>query len=363
MAEANEIQNFARSKPLLTIAIPTYNRASLLRESLTVLSEQHAGDPRINFIVCDNASPDQTEACVQHFIDIGLPLRYLRNETNLGPDRNIHRCFEAADGRYVWVMGDDDLLVSGTLSVIVSLLAEAEARGGYHHVYLSSFPFSGTYVEPRPEALRDRFGRFAEVVNDGAYFLERVNALITLLSSNIVNKEMFLETEHPPLEELYGSFLVQLGWTLPLIQTRCRTLHIWEQMVAYRSFNTNGWGLTKVFGLNMKSISEKYYATSPKLARSLMNGTLRTWMPEQLLPAREGRHDASMEQESFIEVLKPEFGFNWRFWLWVYPILALPQKAASLYQRATTFLNQVLRVFGAARIYLKTSGRNLIARP
>ena len=43
--------------PLLTIAIPTYNRAKNLDELLTQMLGQINGDPRVQLLISDNCSP------------------------------------------------------------------------------------------------------------------------------------------------------------------------------------------------------------------------------------------------------------------------------------------------------------------
>lgn len=68
-------------QPLLTIAIPTYNRAEKLEVLLEQLTADTAYDPtRVEIVVSDNASTDHTAQVVARFADI----RYHRNETNIG---------------------------------------------------------------------------------------------------------------------------------------------------------------------------------------------------------------------------------------------------------------------------------------
>jgi glycosyltransferase involved in cell wall biosynthesis len=44
-------------RPLLTIAIPTYNRSACLTQLLEALRPQLVGESRVELIVSDNASP------------------------------------------------------------------------------------------------------------------------------------------------------------------------------------------------------------------------------------------------------------------------------------------------------------------
>jgi glycosyltransferase involved in cell wall biosynthesis len=44
--------------PLLTIAVPTYNRAQYLDQLISKVLEQISDDARVELIISDNASPD-----------------------------------------------------------------------------------------------------------------------------------------------------------------------------------------------------------------------------------------------------------------------------------------------------------------
>src|SRR5579863_1226934 len=121
-----ELRRPETAKPLLTIAIPTYNRASFLRELLAVLATELKDEPRVELIVSDNASPDETPSVVQDFIARGLRVGYIRNVQNIGADANFLQCFERARGKYVWIFSDDDLILSGGVAKILSYCEDAE---------------------------------------------------------------------------------------------------------------------------------------------------------------------------------------------------------------------------------------------
>ena len=130
----------APSTPLLTIAIPTYNRASNLELLLSGLAPQLKKLPQVELIVSDNASPDSTEELMRRLLDEGLSCRYIRNSTNIGSDLNFLQCYREAAGKYVWIFGDDDYLFPCAAARVVSLLDQAE----YDRVYLAPSGFAHT---------------------------------------------------------------------------------------------------------------------------------------------------------------------------------------------------------------------------
>lgn len=104
----------------LTIAIPTYNRAPYLEQSLDTIRSQLSTDAEIEILVQDNASPDETPEVPGRFDT--LPIRYERNEGNLGAFTNILRCCRRADGRWILFHADDDLLAEGGLDHLLGHL-------------------------------------------------------------------------------------------------------------------------------------------------------------------------------------------------------------------------------------------------
>ena len=69
--------------------------------------------------VIDNASPDETQAVVEESRVLG-PFQYCRNESNIGPLLNVLKGpSELAEGEFVWVLGDHNLIRSGALGRIL----------------------------------------------------------------------------------------------------------------------------------------------------------------------------------------------------------------------------------------------------
>lgn len=91
--------------PLVTIAIPTYNRAgNYLREAVLCASAQTYQN--IEIIVSDNCSTDDTEAVMKGFSDPRI--RYYRQNVNIGANNNFNYCLDRARGSYFLLFHDDD---------------------------------------------------------------------------------------------------------------------------------------------------------------------------------------------------------------------------------------------------------------
>jgi glycosyltransferase involved in cell wall biosynthesis len=95
------------SLPLVTIAIPTYNRANTyLPQAITSALTQTY--PTIEIIVADNCSTDHTETLVREYKDSRI--RYFRHEENIGANNNFNFSLQQARGTYFLLLHDDDLI-------------------------------------------------------------------------------------------------------------------------------------------------------------------------------------------------------------------------------------------------------------
>ncbi len=105
----------------LTVYIPTYKRAPLLRECLTALLDQGLSPDEFVVQVSDNASPDDTGAVVREF-EGRLQVRYHRHPTGVPPLANFNRAAEVTDTPYLAFCCDDDLIAPGQLGRAMACL-------------------------------------------------------------------------------------------------------------------------------------------------------------------------------------------------------------------------------------------------
>lgn len=322
--------------PLLTIAIPTYNRADYLQELLSNLMEQLVQRPEIELLISDNASTDETTSVVLGLLKENPGVRYIRNPTNIGADANFLQCFEMATGKYFWLVGDDDIVAPGGIAKILSLIADHE----YALIHLCPYPFRPGVSSNRD---RDRFGRFAQCIPNGPSFIRLVGPMITFISSMIVNKQQFRTLRTPELASLVGTNLIQLGWTLPLLASVGESLIVWDKILAARVGNSGGYGICRVFSKNLSEVILKTIPTRLDIGRILVNISLRDWFPTTIIQIRSSLL-GNMHDEDFSTLLEELHRRNWRYWVFTYPIVALPRWAARVWWHGTNIANRGARL-------------------
>ena len=104
----------------LSICIPTYNRGKYIGETLSSILPQCS--EKIDIVIVDGASTDNTESVVRSFQSKYNNIHYKRNNINNGVDRDMAHAVELATGDYCWLMSSDDLINPDAIEVVIKEL-------------------------------------------------------------------------------------------------------------------------------------------------------------------------------------------------------------------------------------------------
>jgi abequosyltransferase len=323
------------NQPLLTIAIPAYERPKELGILLDSIAGQFAGhEGKLEVIVSDDASAPETDSVVSEFQQI-FPIRYIKNTRNLGMDGNFLQCFGEARGKYVWLFGDDDVLLPGAVEAALELCKQAP-----HLIHFHSVSFRGdfTLAEHSTQSVK------ITVYKSAIEFARSVNIMITFLSGTIASKEYFLSKTHTPPEEFRGTHLLHLGWILQCLPEVGHYVVVRTPFIASKAENTGGYNLIKVFGAGFDRIIAQLLLDRPKLIRVFQNAMLTRFFPRFLLLLREGNR--AFEFDSQDQTLYCLYRRNPRYWLFVHPVLRCNLLVASMVAKASRIVSRVDRTLG-----------------
>ena len=343
---AGECRPIPLERPLLTIAIPTFNRSEQLEGMLRVLEPQIAlHGAEIEVFVSDNASGDGTPEVIaeaqRRFCASGARLRTHRHEKNIGSDANFAFCFRQAAGRYFWMCGDDDLIVPGAVAQMLTLLkTPAGDPADLDLIYATSYGYRQDFLAER---VQDPLHRRVHTIRDAHTFALVVNIMFTFISGMVVNKERLETLPHEAPESFAGSNLVQLSWSLPLLLHHRRSAVLWTRPVAARIGNAHGYSLGHVFGRQLSDVVQRLLPGRPDLSAPILNVALRRWFPSVLIEFRGHAADRLRLEEAHTE-LRRAYGRNPRYWLFTYPALKLPLPAARWYTRGTAAISRLIYI-------------------
>jgi len=238
----------SEAKKILSITIPTYNRAMYLKRLLdSIVSQAIKYCAEVEVIIINNASTDNTEDVVYDFLSKVPAAKYIRNESNLGMDGNFKKCFDSASAKYFWMIGDDDFLSENAIQNVLILL---NGCVNYDLIYVSS-----TITNNNSDAALDY-----DAVTTNDDFIRRVGIMFTFISGMICNKETYLSLpfdSKPAMKE--GTFLMHMYWQLPLLKNGDEFVIINNNLIYATPDNSGGYRLFHVFSKNLSQLLDSFY--------------------------------------------------------------------------------------------------------
>ncbi len=321
-------ENMSPVEPLISIAIPTYNRAKRLEETLSRLSahpEIFRDD--IEIAISDNASTDETGNVVAAFVArTGKAIQFRRNDRNLGIDGNIHAVSRLATGRYLLLMSDDDLLLPGALT---KLLALVNTTPDLLFCFVNGGSFKGPYD---PRAVLPSIVNIDQplVTQDPNELLVTIGVWCTFISSFFVERRAWQEVPAP--ESFIGSdiYLTHILFRL-LARNRGRTSVVTaEQLLAARAEYTGNFRVFHAFGYSlMKLLTEDAPAIglNAKAMRRIKLDVVRRALPPMVLMMRKREQK---QRALHLRELGPLLRYTWwepLAWLFLLPVALLPSAA------------------------------------
>lgn len=111
---------------LLAIAIPTYNRANILRENIYLMLEQ-IKKFSIPIYICDDSDNDLTSNLVLEINQQYPYIYYTKNQPSLGHDKNCIRTLLYPSEKYIWYLADAMIIKKGALERILTCIENTKA--------------------------------------------------------------------------------------------------------------------------------------------------------------------------------------------------------------------------------------------
>lgn len=172
---------------LLTIAIPSHNATHYLEEAIySILAEPEFGRD-VDLSISDNSPSQATTELYQNRYEGNPAIQHHRSLEYDSLDANVNRAVELATGTYVWIFGDDDLIVPGVLARLLPFLEEKQPD----LVVLNSQSFQG---DDTIEASRVPAGvRAVYLPEQSDAFLQDLGGYLTYVGGILVRRELWLQ--------------------------------------------------------------------------------------------------------------------------------------------------------------------------
>ena len=320
---------------VLSIAIPTFNRAEWLRLCLSRLIPQlEVFYGEVEVTVYDNASPDNTGEVAKSFLVENLPLTYIRNSENIGSDKNIAQCFNRAVGRYVLILGDDDVVLDQSLKKIINVLKNEQYDHGA--IYMRAYGYDQNFVSEKPF----QFFHQSKVYSDADEFMCKCSSGMAFISSLIINKSKIAAID---ANQFIGTALVQTYLFYEAVRSAKTNYFIDEYLIAAKRIEQRDYDVTKVFGTALNEALDHFVTLglSKGAVKRINRKLIWYFFPIFLMQLRADNSPKGAAELSYVE-LKRRYNKEPLFWICSAPLLKLPFQLAMFWGATVIVLSRLV---------------------
>jgi acetyltransferase-like isoleucine patch superfamily enzyme/glycosyltransferase involved in cell wall biosynthesis len=213
-------------QPLISICIPTFNRAGDLERCLESIYSQIGDHSLFEIFISNNASTDHTEDIVTKYMREFSNITYWRNSENIGGDQNIAVTMQKSKGKYILLHGDDDFFNPGILNKILGIIMNNQECGLYFLYVLND-------------------NKEVRVLKGMDQFLRETSIYSTFMSSIIIPRAEFLKLEDP--FKLMDTNFNQVYLQYSILENNPNFCIINDSSFSYAGNQPEGYSFAKVF--------------------------------------------------------------------------------------------------------------------
>lgn len=231
--EIKKVLEDRKNNPLISICIPTLNRVMQLDKCLSSIYSQIGNDSLFEVFVSNNNSSDGTEDLINKYINLYDNITYNKNETNIGPDKNIAVTIEKSKGKYIILHGDDDYFKEDTIYPLMDIINKNTE---------SSLLFINVLSNKNDVVLYSGINQFLQATSIAASFI----------SSIIIERDAFNKIEDP--FKYVDSSFNQIFLQYSILLNNPNFTLINRSIFNYEGSNPHGYNFGRVFIKNYLDI-------------------------------------------------------------------------------------------------------------
>ena len=306
------------TQPILSICIPTYNRADVLEKCLDSIVSNDSFNENIEVVISDNHSDDDTPNIVAKYTKYYSNIKYNRNNENIGGERNFIKVLNLATGKFRKLHNDYSIFTKEGLGVLYNAVIEN--------------------IEEKPLMLFGDWGKDIvrkEIFTDFNQFVRYTKSSLSWIGLHGFWEEDFANL--PDKERKIDSQFMQIDWCLRLFKIK-KKLVLYEFAYLTREYTSQPQGGYDFFETHITkflSVYREYVKTGDMTYRTF------SYLSEQVcrfafgwldilyfhFPQKEIRQTYSYDMKSPFKILIREF--------WKYPWF---------YYRITKYMLHILRM-------------------
>jgi len=319
-------------KYILTICIPTYNRAELLKGLIeNIYSEVSNCDDadEIQILVVDGNSEDNTTDIIRELQAKGN-IKYFRRSEKVGIDRDILKCIELAEGKYCWLFSDDDRITKGAIRYLLDTLKEYENVTGCFCNRIS-YDFQMEKKVAEASGWPGKIFKNNRIFTDKSDCFKIIGMDFGFISSQIVKRSEWQKVvEGQDFGELYFTYYLMVHIIGKIMDNNFMWLYIDRPLVMQRTGNDS---LLNVKGImerqkiehnNFEKILKIHYGTNNIVYKKFFKKMVDR-LPRVVANIKSNGVDYKT-QYNILMLYDSKYKGYISFWIKVVPIFFIPNK-------------------------------------
>lgn len=178
-------ENASAHSPLVSVIIPTFNRASLLTTAIQSVLEQDGID--VEILVIDDGSTDGTTQILRPYIE-RQQIVYLRRDESKGPAAARNLGISSSRGEYICFLDSDDTLTGGSIRLRLSALQHRPEIG----LLFSDYDETRLTDEGRVIACRNALANRKQLQLEARAHVEQVDGCLHLFGATLFHDLLVL---------------------------------------------------------------------------------------------------------------------------------------------------------------------------
>jgi glycosyltransferase involved in cell wall biosynthesis len=312
----------------ISIGIPVYNAIAYLPATVaSVISEASQTKEEIDLVIVDNKSTDGTTDYLrglenEYELPKNLKLRLFFNTVNEGLDFSTQKIIQESKGRYLWILGAQELLIPNSLNVVLGYLSTNPWQ-----VVLNFEVFN---EESNLVIWENSYNKFEDIVTENAEaFYEQIGGPSLSISANITRKSSLVEMIKNRTYSSYWGWLEYL-FDVSIVPNRDGSFVFISSPILRVTIESDGWqnrnqrdtGFPMYFtSIELSEIALRKFKDIPRIKNTIgVFGNPFGCVPTILRAKRQGlKCDVKTLRRSTVA-----YGFTPWYWLIGLPCLLLP---------------------------------------